>query len=150
RMAIDPEVLLAHRDFVSALARQLVRGDRADDVAQETWLAALERRPATDRSPKPWLAAVARNVARLLARGDRRPAPHQPAAAPGALPGAPPHEARRNPPPPTSSSARWRGGASSTPSFRSKSPIAARSCSAGSRICRRARSRAAPACPSRP
>jgi RNA polymerase sigma factor (sigma-70 family) len=79
--AMDPEALLAHRDFVRSLARQLVRDDRADDVAQETWLAALERRPAADRSLRPWLAAVARNLARFVARGERRRAAHERAAA---------------------------------------------------------------------
>ncbi|MBI1850741.1 MAG: sigma-70 family RNA polymerase sigma factor [Planctomycetes bacterium] len=75
---MDPEALLAHRDFVRALARRLVADpDRADDLAQETWLAALEHEPATDRSLKPWLTAVARNLARFVSRSERRRTFHE-------------------------------------------------------------------------
>lgn len=43
---IELERLLAEEPFVRALARSLVSGE-ADDVVQQTWLRALERRPAS-------------------------------------------------------------------------------------------------------
>jgi len=46
REPVDIETLLSHRPFVRALARRLVRDEaRAEDVVQETWLAALRRPP---------------------------------------------------------------------------------------------------------
>ncbi len=64
-----PEALLAHGEFVRALARRLVGdGDTADDLAQEAWLAALRRPPRG--AWRPWLAAVVRNRARAAARGE--------------------------------------------------------------------------------
>lgn len=39
--------LLAHADWVNALARRLAAdAGRADDLAQDTWVAALRKRPA--------------------------------------------------------------------------------------------------------
>lgn len=73
--------LLAHHDWVRALAATLVHGDeRADEVTQQTWLAALERPPASAANVKHWLAIVARNVARKLVRGERRRERHEAAA----------------------------------------------------------------------
>jgi len=56
-------LLLEHGDFVRRLTRELVYdpGER-EDVAQEVWLAAVERRPGRDGSIRAWLARVARNV----------------------------------------------------------------------------------------
>ena len=43
---VDIEVLLRHRPFVRALARRLVRDDaRAEDVVQDTYVAALKNPP---------------------------------------------------------------------------------------------------------
>jgi RNA polymerase sigma-70 factor (ECF subfamily) len=68
---IGVEVLLEHAAFVKALARRLVRDEAtAEDVAQQTWLAALRRPP--DRNPRSWLGTVARNVVRGVVRSDRR------------------------------------------------------------------------------
>ncbi len=72
----DPALLLAHDGRLRALARELVRdGGAAEDLAQETWLAALER-GADVRSLPAWLATVARRLAtkerRSLARRERR------------------------------------------------------------------------------
>lgn len=48
---VDGEALLAHGEFVRALARKLVfDDDRVDDVVQETGLAALEHAPERPRS----------------------------------------------------------------------------------------------------
>jgi len=69
----EPEALLAHRDFVRGLAMKLVFDEhKADDVVQETWLAALENAPAQPRSLRAWLARVARNLALKSARTDIR------------------------------------------------------------------------------
>jgi RNA polymerase sigma-70 factor (ECF subfamily) len=61
------EELLAQAGWLDRLARRLVRDpSEADDVVQETWVAALRGGPRT-RSARAWLAQVARNV--VLQRG---------------------------------------------------------------------------------
>jgi len=64
--------LLRHDAFLRRLARGLTGSDGADDLAQETWVAAL-RFGATPEGPglRAWLARVARN---LTARGAERDA----------------------------------------------------------------------------
>jgi len=70
---IDLETLLQHRGFVRALARSLVRDDaRADDVVQETWIAAMKNPPRDPGMPRAWLASVVRKLAWTHARGERR------------------------------------------------------------------------------
>lgn len=65
--------LLAHAAWIRALAGALVRDDaRADDLAQETWIAALRHPPAASLPARPWLAQVLRNLLRMDLRGDRR------------------------------------------------------------------------------
>jgi RNA polymerase sigma factor (sigma-70 family) len=56
------------------LLRRLVGDALADDVLQDTWVAALKRPPADGRNPWGWLRAVARNIAwkRRRAEGRRR------------------------------------------------------------------------------
>lgn len=82
--------LAAHAEFVRRVARGLLAGEAdADDVAQETLLAALERRPARDDggSLRAWLATVARNAAREWARrGERRRRREERSARPEAVP----------------------------------------------------------------
>lgn len=71
--AASPEQLLEHADWLRALARALVRdGSDADDLAQETYAAALANPPTADRPVRPWLAGVMRNLARFRARGAAR------------------------------------------------------------------------------
>jgi RNA polymerase sigma-70 factor (ECF subfamily) len=71
--ALDPTSLLAHGDFVTALARGLVADpNRADDVVQDTWLAALSNPPRDASRLRAWLAAVTRNFARQSSRRDER------------------------------------------------------------------------------
>jgi len=84
------EALLAHTGWVRALAHRLVVDPgRAEDVAQQTWVAALEHPPRTLVSPKAWLAAVLRNVARETRRGDERRSRRERASArSGTLPSA--------------------------------------------------------------
>lgn len=69
----EMQALVDHAAWVRQLARQLVRDTHlADDLAQETCLAALVHRPATDRSLRGWLATVLRNLIRQRRRGDDR------------------------------------------------------------------------------
>jgi RNA polymerase sigma-70 factor (ECF subfamily) len=89
--------LLEHQVWVRDLARRLVRGpSEADDLVQSTWVAALERPPAPEGASevgperaRQWLAAVVRNAARQLRRGEARRVERERAAARGeALPSA--------------------------------------------------------------
>jgi RNA polymerase sigma factor (sigma-70 family) len=70
---VSTEVLLSHAGWVRALARSLL-GDphAAEDVVQETWLAALQRGPREGRPLSAWLARVARNFARRKLRSEAR------------------------------------------------------------------------------
>src|SRR5688572_11481825 len=61
---IDARGLLEHAGWIRALARKLVLDEqRADDLVQQAWLAALEKPPATGAPIRAWLARVVRNVA---------------------------------------------------------------------------------------
>jgi RNA polymerase sigma-70 factor (ECF subfamily) len=72
-LSMPLEGVLEHSGWLRDLARRLVRDpNAADDLAQSTWLAALEHRPATDRPLRQWLASVLRNFARQDARGTVR------------------------------------------------------------------------------
>lgn len=67
------EILLRHQEWVRALARSLVADpSRADDVAQQTMLEAIQRPPRELSRPKAWLAKVAGNIARGFARQEGR------------------------------------------------------------------------------
>jgi RNA polymerase sigma factor (sigma-70 family) len=71
--------LLSNAAWARRLALNLLSdGDAADDLVQETWIAALRARPDADRSLRPWLARVLRNRAANLGRDDgRREMRHQ-------------------------------------------------------------------------
>jgi len=59
----DPSSLLEHAGWVRELAQRLVRDSHAaDDLTQETMLAAIENRDSETRSPRAWLGRVLRNV----------------------------------------------------------------------------------------
>ncbi len=59
------EALLAHREWVRALARSLVRDESsADDVVQQTWQAALQNPPAKLSAARAWLGSVVRRTVR--------------------------------------------------------------------------------------
>ena len=66
-LPLDPQWLLGQREWLHALARSLV-GDAslADDVVQDTWLAALSRPPAarSGGQVRAFLATVLRRAAR--------------------------------------------------------------------------------------
>ncbi|MCK6445663.1 MAG: sigma-70 family RNA polymerase sigma factor [Planctomycetes bacterium] len=68
------EELLEHADWLRELARRLVRDpDAADELAQRTWLAVLQRPSVELESARRWLAAVMRNFVREDVRaGERR------------------------------------------------------------------------------
>ena len=75
------EDLIAHAVWVRGLARSLV-GDAhaAEDVVQDTWLAALRTPPREDRNLRAWLGRVVANFARQRGRGAARRAAREEAA----------------------------------------------------------------------
>ena len=74
--------LLEHSTWVRDLARRLARDPTsADDLAQSTWLAALEHPPASDRPLRQWLGTVVRNFALQSRRGESRRAERERRAA---------------------------------------------------------------------
>jgi len=91
--ALDPDELLAHSERLRRLVAALVFDqDRAADVVQETWLAALRRGPRRggEDGLRAWLAAVARRLAARERRGRARSARRERAAArPEESPGGP-------------------------------------------------------------
>lgn len=66
--------LLAHAQFVDGIARRLLRDvHAAEDVTQDTWLAALSRPAGAEQAGRAWLGSVARNFAlQTLRRNARR------------------------------------------------------------------------------
>jgi len=86
------EELLSHADWARALARRILRDEqRADDVVQEAWLAAVERPPRPEPGLRVWFARLIRNLANNLRRAEQRRARHERDAAAPAL--APPSSA---------------------------------------------------------
>ncbi|MBI1849136.1 MAG: sigma-70 family RNA polymerase sigma factor [Planctomycetes bacterium] len=68
----NPEALLANAGWMRALARRLVSdADVADDVVQQTWVAALEREPIESPSLRGWLRTVVTNFALRSRRSER-------------------------------------------------------------------------------
>ena len=68
----DTDLLLAHGAWVRALARKLVSDEhRAEDLAQDTWVAALSH-PGPVRSPRSWLGGILANLVRSDLRGRGR------------------------------------------------------------------------------
>lgn len=67
------EELLAHSDFVQALARSLVSDEHsAADITQDTWLAVLKHSSEDVKSKRSWLIRVIRNIASNFHRTERR------------------------------------------------------------------------------
>ncbi len=69
---LDPAEMLRHDRWLRALARSLVHGADVDDLVQDTWAAALRRRPDTERSLRGWLGTVVRRLAARRLRTARR------------------------------------------------------------------------------
>ncbi|TAH36766.1 MAG: sigma-70 family RNA polymerase sigma factor [Planctomycetota bacterium] len=73
RPVLDTEALLAHAGWVRAVAHSLLADpDSAEDLAQDTFLAALERQPEQVTSVSGWLGGVLRHMAARSHRGDVR------------------------------------------------------------------------------
>src|SRR5688572_1027420 len=64
--------LLGHAEWLRRLARTLVGAGAADDLVQETLITATRSPPDPDRAPRPWLAQVLRNLARMQHRSNAR------------------------------------------------------------------------------
>ena len=70
---LDPETLFEHTAWMRGLARKLVLSDeRADDVVQEAWRAALETPPRRSVPLRAWLAGIVRKQALFLRRSEGR------------------------------------------------------------------------------
>ncbi len=71
--APDPQFYLSHSGYVRRLARALVfDAHAAEDVEQETWLAALGRAPDDPRAARSWLRSIVRNFAAKARRSAAR------------------------------------------------------------------------------
>ncbi len=70
--SLDPEELLAHAGWVRGLAVALVGESRADDLAQQTMLRAMERPPRYKKNLRGWLGTIARNFAYSWGRTEGR------------------------------------------------------------------------------
>lgn len=71
RFVVASEELLTHAGFVRALARRLLQDEqKAEDVAQETWMAAMKLPRRPDKPLRHWLAGTARNLARRVIRSE--------------------------------------------------------------------------------
>src|SRR5688500_9123101 len=67
------EELLAHSPWLRRLAARLVEPASADDLVQDTWVAALRSPPDADEGPpQPWLTRVVKNLARNRRRSAGR------------------------------------------------------------------------------
>jgi RNA polymerase sigma factor (sigma-70 family) len=68
-----PEQLLADAAWLKRLAVTLAGNEAdADDLVQESWIAAWKRNPDAERPLRPWLAKVVRDVAGMKRRSERR------------------------------------------------------------------------------
>ena len=72
------EELLGESGWLRTLAGHLVAdASRADDLVQDTWLAALRRPPDATTPARPWLARVLRNRATNARRAEERRTRHE-------------------------------------------------------------------------
>jgi len=91
--ALDPETVLKTDRWIRNLARGLVSSEfDADDVIQETWLAALRKSFRADL-PRAWMARVLSNVVRKRHRSSRRRKQRESLASRPECAGATPEEA---------------------------------------------------------
>src|SRR5262249_1351503 len=75
-------ILEGNLEWIRALAHSLVRDpDRAEDLAQDTVVAALETSPSGIRLPRSWLATVTLNLWRHRGRTEQRRRDRESAAA---------------------------------------------------------------------
>src|SRR5690348_13916022 len=67
------EQILEDAAWLKRLATLLASDDdEADDLVQESWIAAWRRQPDTRRPMRPWLAKVVRDLAGMKRRSKRR------------------------------------------------------------------------------
>ena len=67
------EQMLQDAAWLKRLATTLASNhDDADDLVQESWIAAWQRQPDASRPMRPWLAKVARDLAGMKRRSERR------------------------------------------------------------------------------
>lgn len=79
---LDPEALLVEAAWLKRLAVTLAGdADDADDLVQESWIAAWRRAPDTSRPLRPWLGKVLRDESRMRRRADARRTQRETAAA---------------------------------------------------------------------
>ena len=69
---VSLEKLLSHRQWVARVARALVSGADADDLAQSVWMRAITHPPRSDRGLRGWLATLLRRTARDTWRSESR------------------------------------------------------------------------------
>lgn len=86
---LSAEQLLADAAWLRRLAQRLAGDDDADDLVQETWLAAWRRKPAGDESLRPWLYKVMRDTFRMRRRARGRRASREAAMAEPMAPATP-------------------------------------------------------------
>ncbi len=90
----SPEAVLDELEGLRALARSLVHGDtEADDLIQDTAIAAITHPPDGERPARPWLATVLRNRWRMNRRADSRRRAREHAVAPDDMTDGENHEA---------------------------------------------------------
>ena len=81
---LDPAALLEHEGFVRRLARDLVGpGAEAEDVAQDTWLAALQHPPRLVGALRSYLGRILHNSVTNAGHARRRRSRREQAAARG-------------------------------------------------------------------
>jgi RNA polymerase sigma-70 factor (ECF subfamily) len=70
---LSAEQLLQDAAWLTGLARTLARDrDDADDLVQESWIAAWQRQPDTSRPMRAWLTKVVRDLAGMKRRSEHR------------------------------------------------------------------------------
>jgi len=71
--ALGPREIDEQTPWLRSLARRVsIDGSRADDLVQETWVAALRSATPESTRTRSWLASAVRNFARSEARSERR------------------------------------------------------------------------------
>jgi len=77
-----PDIFARHAAFLRRLARSLTATDAdAEDLVQDTWVAAIERPPRQWIAPRAWLATAAARLSFKRGRAARRRAAHESRAA---------------------------------------------------------------------
>lgn len=71
--ALSTEQLLQDAAWLQGLARRLAQdADDADDLVQESWIAAWQRQPDASRPMRAWLTKVVRDLAGMKRRSEQR------------------------------------------------------------------------------